>query len=185
MKEKFEEQIRRAFEDSTQNEREPLPGHEERFEMRLLKLKNAQKMRRIPPWIWMAAASVVTAVFIVYMVAGEMKKTNEIADRARLSDVSVEMAAVEAFYNDKLRIDQQGLNTSDPAIMKFLQDIERLEQEYKKLEEKLNENFNNERIVKAMVSNYKYRLQLLEQLQKYIEIQNELNTGKHEQKLSS
>ncbi len=55
MKQNFEENIKHAI-STADSGREPLPGNEERFEMRLLKLKEERKVRAIPSWIWLAAA---------------------------------------------------------------------------------------------------------------------------------
>jgi uncharacterized protein YhaN len=185
MQNKFEEHIKQALKRSDEFHDEPLPGHEERFEMRLLKQGEQRKLRRLPRWSLIITTAAAVVVFIVAIVISEVKKTNDMAEKARLSDVSPELAAVEDFYNEKLHIDVEQLNKGDQNIKRFLSDISKLESEYKRLEENLSKNFNNERIAQAMVNNYKYRLQLMEQLQKYIEIQNKINTQNNEQKLSS
>ncbi|MBX7051685.1 MAG: hypothetical protein K1X54_06600 [Flavobacteriales bacterium] len=184
MKEAFEDRIRKALLNES-DDQDLMPGHEERFEMRLLRMRDEKKERRIPRWPWIALAAAVVAGFIVTIVVSEVKKTNEYAEKVRLSDVSMEMAAAEQFYHERLKMDMSQLNTSDQNIKRFLDDLKRLESEYAMLEEQLAKNFTNQRVADAMVNNYRYRLQLMEQLQKYIEIQNKLNLQNHEEKLSS
>lgn len=186
MQEKFEDRIRKALQEE-ENSAAYLPpeGHEERFELRLLRQRAGRPEKRISMLPWVALAAAVVAGFIVAIVVSEIRKTNDYAEKARLSDISGEMAAVEEFYTEKLQVDLSKLNGSDPNIRRFLNDITRLEEEYKMLESTLGKNFTNEKVVQAMVSNYKYRLRLMEQLQKYIEIQNQINLQNHEQKQSS
>jgi predicted RNase H-like nuclease (RuvC/YqgF family) len=184
MKEVFEDRIKKAFE-SQDSDSELIPGHEERFEMRLLRMREDKKIKRFPRWPWIAAAAAVVAGVIVAITISEVKKTNDYAERVRLSDVSLEMAATEEYYNERLKLDVGQLNTTDQNIKRFLDDLKRLEGEYAMLEDQLSKNFNNQRIADAMVNNYRFRLQLMEQLQKYIEIKNKFNIQSHEEKLSS
>ncbi|MBL0314292.1 MAG: hypothetical protein IPP69_00450 [Flavobacteriales bacterium] len=184
MKEAIENRIRKAFENANEDQ-ELIPGHEERFEMKLLRMRAAKAERRIPRWPWIALAAAVVAGFIVAITISEVKKTNDYAERVRLSDVSMEMAAAEQFYHERLKMDVSQLNTTDDNIKRFLDDLKKLETEYAMLEEQLAKNFSNQRVADAMVNNYRFRLKLMEQLQKYIEIQNKFNIQSHEEKLSS
>ncbi len=159
---------------------EPLPGHEERFEMRLLQKREVQKMKRLPRWPWVLLAAATVAGIIVFVAISEVKETQEIAKNMKLSDVSQEMAIVEKFYSDRLSLDFNKINQEDMRIQKFMLDIKNLEIEYETLEKQLISNYNNQRLINAMVSNYKYRLRTLEHLQKYIELQNEIQNKTNE-----
>ena len=55
--------------------------------------------------------------------------------------------------------------------MPFEQKFQALEAEYTRLEEALNMNFGDERIVKAMMDNYKRRLQVLQTMLTHIKLQ--------------
>lgn len=186
MQDHFEIELKRTLAKLTAADgHEPLPGHEERFEMRLLQASDQRKIRRFPRWPVLTFAAACVAGLIISIVVVEVRKTNEQAAQVRLSDVSGEMALTEAYYNDRLQSEMQGLNTSDKNIRKFLDDVKKLEEEYKMLEATLAKNVHDERIAQAMVNNYKFRLKLMEQLQKYIEIQNKFNSNEQEEKLSS
>lgn len=185
MKSKFEEQLKAALQtDRIQFDPEPLPGHEERFEMRLLQKKEDLKIKKMPRWPIIGLAAAALIGFIVTIVVSEMKKSDDFAGFAKLSDVSEEMAATESYYTGRLQLDRNNLNTQDQNIAKFLTDLKKLEEEYKMLEVSLSKNFQNERITNAMVNNYKFRLRLMEQLQKYIEIQNKINNDHNEKQAS-
>ncbi len=186
MQGKFENQLKEAIKNAAVADgHEPLPGHEERFEMRLMQQRDNKRIRKIPRWPVLAVAAAAITGFIISIVVMEIKKTNDNADRLRLSDVSGEMAAVEEYYHSRLEGGLEGVNVTDKNVRKFMDDVKALEEEYKMLEEKLAKNFHDERIAQAMVSNYKFRLKLMEQLQKYIEIQNKINSNEEEEKLSS
>lgn len=163
---------------------EPLPGHEERFEMRLLRQREEKKVRRLPSWPWIALAAACIAGVIVTVSVREIKNTQEIAETMKLSEVSPDMAEVEQFYNQRIQIDFESLNQGDERIKRFMDDMKKLEEEYASLEKELARNYSNERVVKAMITNYQCRLRIMEHLQKYIEIQNELSTTNHEQPIS-
>lgn len=186
MQSKFENQIRSVLENSDQgSEFEPALGHEYRFERRLHELRELRKVKRIPRWSYIALAAAAVISLIISIVVIETKKTNDIAEKIRLSDVSGEMAAVEGYYHGRLQMNLNERNSTDLNIQRFMSDVKKLEDEYQMLEKTLAKNFRNERIALAMVNNYRYRLQLMEQLQKYIEIQNKINIQDHEEKLSS
>jgi hypothetical protein len=55
-----------------------------------------------------------------------------------------------------------------------------LEKESRKLDSLLLLNINNEKIVQGLIDNYQYRLRVIEQLKKYIEIKNQLKKTGHE-----
>jgi glutaredoxin-related protein len=185
MNEHFEHKIKSSLQQYAKDHSpEPLPGHEERFEMALLKLKENKQVKRMPRWPWIALAAASVAAIIVAIVVKEVKVTNEYADKVKLSDVSGEMAAVEEYYHDRLQMDYSNMNSSDANVKRFLADIKRMEDEYKMLEETLAKNFRNEKVTQAMVNNYKIRLRLMEQMQKYIEIQNQINTQNNEKQAS-
>lgn len=186
MQGKFENHLKNALKNADSADgHEPLPGHEERFEMLLLQQQKNKKIRRIPRWPVLTIAAAAITGFIISIVVMEIKKTNDTAEKTRLSDVSGEMALLEEYYHERLQGGLEGVNTTDKNIRKFMDDVKALEDEYKMLEETLAKNFHDERIAQAMVNNYKFRLKLMEQLQKYIEIQNKINTNDQEEKLSS
>ncbi|MFN0032554.1 MAG: hypothetical protein ACKVOR_10380 [Flavobacteriales bacterium] len=187
MKSRFEEQLKDAMLNPVGQHSampEPFPGHEERFEMRLLKMSEDKKVRQLPRWPWMVLAAACIAGVILFITVKEVKQTNEMARITKLSDVSRDMAEVENFYHQRLNIDYSKMNTSDIRIQRFLSDIKKLEEEYASLEKQLAQNYNNERLIKAMITNYQYRLRIMEHMQKYIEIQNEHNNSNNEQPIS-
>lgn len=180
MKSRFEEELEKALR-SAETTSEPLPGHEERFEMRLMRQREEKKIRRLPRWPWIALAAACVAGAIIAISVREIRSSNDLADTMKLSDVSPDMAEVEQFYNQRIQVDFSALNQGDARIKRFMDDMKKLEDEYASLEKELARNYSNERVVKAMITNYQCRLRIMEHLQKYIEIQNELSKSNHEQ----
>lgn len=176
---KIEEHLRKSSEDVP----EPFAGHEERFELRLKKARQQNTIRPLRQWLRVAAAAAVLLA-IGWVVVSNAWHTRHHA--ASIHDMRhPEVEAAEAYYKQFANIDFGQLNASDQRIQEFLREMNVLETEYKRLESLLAENFNNERVAKAMVENFQFRLKLMEQLRKYIEIQNQFNQQSHEQQLAS
>jgi hypothetical protein len=57
-------------------------------------------------------------------------------------------------------------------VQKFLYNLHYLESQYVVLENAYQSNRDDQKIVMAMVENYRYRLQVIEMMQKYIQIKN-------------
>jgi hypothetical protein len=161
-------------------EEEPHPGHEQRFARRLAQQHDDRKVRRIPSWLWIASAAASVAALIILLVVSEIRKTNETYSRMRLSDLNYEMARVEAFYEQRLNEKTPVLNSSDEMVARLQLQLKSLEGEYDALEVALAQAPGNQQIVEAMVSNYKYRLHIVELIQRYVEISNNVKKKQDE-----
>jgi hypothetical protein len=159
---------------------EPHPGHEQRFARRLAQQHDDRKVRHIPSWLWIASAAASVAALIIVLVVSEIRKTNEAYSRMRLSDVNYEMAQVEAFYEKRLNEKTPVLNNSDEMIARLQLQLKSLEGEYTSLEVALAQTPGNAQIVDAMVSNYKYRLHIVELIQRYVDISNNVKKKQDE-----
>lgn len=186
MKSNFENQLEQAIRDAAnQASAEPLPGHEERFETRLIQNAVRKKSRVVRLWSYsaVAAAAMITIVFtwLIYSGGTDTGPPEKFA-AIRLSDVSYEMSQVEKFYTDKLSSEKVNIASPDLRMSKFIVESKRLEGEYKMLEGLLAKNPSNEKIINAMIANYQFRLRILESLKKYAEIKNQLNNPNNEKK---
>lgn len=159
---------------------EPSAGHEERFEQRLLQHERRETRRLVPYWVWIGSAAAVLIGFIVTIAISETKKQNERAAESQAEPIIPEVEAARAYYAQHAISESEVNQHADDAIKRMMSEMRRLEEEYKKLDSLLANNYSNERLVNAMVENYQFRLRIAEQLRKYIELKNRTFTPQHE-----
>lgn len=160
---KFINENRDAFDNA-----EPTEGHEKRF-LRKLEQEVGQK-KTTSIFFWRVAASII--LLLVLAVAVLIPRFNSPSDvqygSMSLSDVSDEMANVEFYYKSKLateydKIDQ--LSLSDPLVKAYMDELDRLNEEYQNLEATLYQSGTHEKVVLAMIENFRLRLSLMEKLE--------------------
>lgn len=169
--EKYIRKNRDAFEHT-----EPIEGHEARFMQRLEAAQsNTRKNKAILFWR-VAAAVIVLVVLAVSVLIPRFNSPADVHYRATtLGDVSSDMADVEHYYQSRLseeydKIDQ--LSKSDPVVKSYLDELDKLNTEYQRLEATLYESGSHKKVVLAMIENFRMRLDLMEKLEK----QKNLNT---------
>jgi len=143
-------------------------GHEGRFEMRLERRNNESK-DRIRFWR-------VAAAIIVLVVAGGtllLPRLNSPADvqygSMALGEVSGEMADIERYYASKLSEEYQklgDLSQSNEQVKRLFDELEVLNLEYSELEKQLYRSGTNDRVILAMIENFRLRLSIVEKLEK-------------------
>ncbi|MCB0761126.1 MAG: hypothetical protein KDC12_06340 [Flavobacteriales bacterium] len=155
---------------------DPLPGHMSRFETRLLANQSKKKRNVIPMWAYAVAAACV-CIGILSITWFQLKADqHQFASHRQMSEVSPEMNRMESWFVKAIAERKGSLDMNDPSIAQGMRQLERLEQEYQILSEKLASNFGNEKILDAMIKNYRLRLEILENIQKHIEYKNKIKT---------
>jgi hypothetical protein len=91
-----------------------------------------------------------------------------------LSDVSSDLADVELYYQSKLSeeygvIDE--MRQSDPLVKLYVEELNLLNAEYTELEAQLYMSGTHEKVVLAMIENFRMRLNLIEKLEEQKELQ--------------
>ena len=118
------------------------------------------------------AAVLVVGLGITWLAS--LYTSDPYSNGVSLSDLSPELAETEFFYlqqvSEKLQLIQASDYGIDPEIMG---DLAVLDSAYQQLKMDLKDNIDNEEVVNAMITNYRIRLQLLEQI--LIEIQEHDN----------
>lgn len=158
---------------------EPLPGHQDRFRTKMEARQRHKKTRRVVLFRYsvLAAASVLLVVTIAFLLKPSGDSASVQAPVKGLSDISYEHARMVRFFEDKLQSPRlSGLDDTDAEVRRFLDENRRLEGQYQVLENMLIKNPSSEKLVDAMISNFKFRLQILESLQQYQKIKNNLKT---------
>ena len=151
----------------------PLTGHRKRFEDKLRKKEHQPFFNRNNPfWLYAAAASLLLLMgTFVWQWNNE-----ELPESIVLSEVSAVHAEMESFFKDQIKQSRTEVEMSaDSLVQKYLLDLKKLDYEHKKLESIHSKSPGNEKIVSALIRNYKTRLQILESLKRYIE-RNKQNT---------
>lgn len=148
-------------------------GHEERF-LNKLEASLPLESKRRNSW-WAIAATIVIFiglgawVFRYQSSSNVVESTNgTIATQTKtLGDVSPELKMVEDYYLASINLELSKVKFSPEnkeLLDGYLERLEELNNEYKKLSEELTKNGPNELTVNALIDNLKFRLNLLYRL---------------------
>ncbi|MEE9363795.1 MAG: hypothetical protein V3U92_14435 [Cellulophaga sp.] len=132
-------------------------------------LSKMDKPKVIPLWkrpSFNIAASVLFLVGIFsilrfFAIGGLNYETQETVVNKELQDVNMHYKSLVA-YQVKLVMDNSKLTIDDKN--EFLLFMDELDEEYKILELEMNKNLDNTIVLEAIVSNYKKRIELIENL---------------------
>lgn len=155
---------------------EPLPGHRERFESKLLAGEQQNRFfnRHNPLWLWGMAAGLL---FMIGLFLWNWNQELENQVPLKLADVSYELGATEEFFKTAMKAYPSIPESDDPVIQKQLLNLKRLENEHQRLEQELNYTAANERVISALIENYKLRLKVLENIRQYLRMKQERTTA--------
>ncbi|TMM53308.1 hypothetical protein FEE95_19790 [Maribacter algarum] len=166
-------------------------GHQERFLERLE--DELPKAKKSYLYVLKIAATVllfITAGYFAFEKYAEepikqtiVKKDGEIEKRKGISlgDLSPDLKKVENYYVANINLELSKLAVSDDnkaLVDSYMEQLESLDTEYKRLNKELNEIGPNDQTISALIQNLQLRLQLLQKLKKKL---NDLNTSKNEQ----
>lgn len=150
-------------------------GHQERFLAKLESMNDSDGVATIEPeskknnWYkWTIAAS------IILMVGFGLKTINSGNNTTTTSEIPEEIANAQFYFEGLINEDLEKLQSSKNEHTKKLIDdavvqINKLEEEYKALQKELIEDYDR-RIVKAMISNFQTRIDLLNMVLEQVEI---------------
>ena len=150
------------------DEKEPVEGHERRFEQRLERSEVGKKNAGIGFWKVAAAVAVILAIGLSVLVPQFNSPADVQYASMSLGEVSAEMADVELYYKSQLAEEYEKLNNlskSDPDVAAHLNEIEELNEAYAELERQLYESGSHDKVITAMIENFRLRLELLEKLE--------------------
>jgi hypothetical protein len=142
---------------------EPDEGHIERFQVKL----NQQKKHKL---IWRNGLKIAAAVVFVLMAVNQARLylTPEKKTEITLSSISNEYREVEFYYTSAIdgslteweRMEKEGLiSASDQQIMN--NEMKEFEQMYHKLQQELEANPGDERVINAMLEFYQSKLNVV------------------------
>lgn len=167
--EKFIKEQKEAFDNA-----EPVAGHRERFERRLDRIAEKENKSRVMFWR-VAAAIIVLVVLCVSVLVPRFNSPSDVQyGSMTLSDVSSDLADVELYYQSKLSEEYEvidEMSMSDPVVNSYIEELNLLNTEYALLEEQLYLSGTHEKVVLAMIENFRMRLDLIEKLEEQKELQ--------------
>jgi hypothetical protein len=171
--------LREMFKDSDSDLAEPMKaGHEQRF---LKRMEMALPVTKDPtfPWLRVAAALIVliglgTYIFMNWNTQEPLETTIVEKDSPvnqergiSFGDLSPDLKKIEDYYMVSINLELSQLEISDKnkaLIDSYMERLEELNQEYKRLNTELNEIGPNDQTITALIKNLQLRLQLLHKL---------------------
>jgi hypothetical protein len=178
----MEDKLHKLFKDFENqfDTEEPNSGHLNRFKLKLNNNKNSFFGSNFKLYSLLAAAASVILFFGIFVGKNLNNNTLELAQ------ISPEMRETQQFF--VAAIEQQlykielerNLETNEIINDAFIQ-LKRLETEYTDLTKELKLNYEDQRIIYAMISNFQQRIIVLQQLVTQIEQINQLKKQKNEE----
>lgn len=155
----------------------PPSGHQMRFREKLLDTHEQKTKRRVLP-MWAIGLAAALLVFLISaLVVYNIDSANDSAASSRgLADVSVEMNQMEHYYVDQINQRTAKLDLADPDINSLVKRYKKLEEDYEQLTIVLNKDFDNEKVIDAMIENYQLRLRILEGIKMKMELNDKTKT---------
>lgn len=147
---------------------EPENGHAERFALRLDRNKESEQKPREVFWRIAAAAIILIVAGLSVWMPKERMADDVQYGSLSLGEVSDELARVEAYYNGKLASEYEKMAGSAEAGVEaqaYMEELERLKNAYAELEKELYESGGHEKVVTAMIENFRLRLALIEKME--------------------
>lgn len=181
--------IRELFKkDTLSNEKMP-KDHEKRFLDKLEKALPSEKTK--PYWSWMRIAASVAVVLGLSFggytffkneqkpdkntVADVNKNNSVITNASSLASVSPDLKKVEDYYLASINFELSKLKPTPETkelYDDYLEQINTLDQEYKRLSKELEDSGPSELTINALIDNLKWRLNLLYRLREQIKALN-------------
>lgn len=121
-------------------------------------------------YVWRAAAIIVIAFGTVFYMSWINWKTN-----SQQAIMNAELEEAAYYYNDLIAVKVAEISRLDrSAEQEVFQNLEVLDQAFMELKSDLEDNADNEEVVRAMINNYKIKLEILEQIIVQLEARKKL-----------
>ena len=188
----MKQDLRKLFEVERDRKHELPDGHEARFEALLD--REFPRERKMPLYYFIGIAASVVVLFGLALAFYQVKpeetpvKTTVVQTPKEeagtysisLGDLSPDLRKVETYYMSSINMELAQLEISDQyreVVDDFMGRLAELDEDYKNLNEELNEIGPNEQTVSAMIRNLQLRLQLLLKLKEKL---HQLKSSKNE-----
>ncbi|WP_223033925.1 hypothetical protein [Hanstruepera marina] len=190
--------IRKLFEEARNNTEDKMSsGHEARF---LKKLDSQLPIKKSKSFNWLQiAASIVVIMGLGYgtftyfnnpiepVKVVDTNKNQEEPTKS-LGDISPDLKKVEDYYlaNINLELSKVKLTPDNKELIDgYISRLDELNKEYKRLSIELTESGANELTVNALITNLKFRLNLMYRLKEQLKLLNETNESQNPNKINA
>jgi predicted RNase H-like nuclease (RuvC/YqgF family) len=168
-------------------------GHEDRFFDKLESELPEKEKSNSYFWLKIAASILIMVGIGSYIYvngAGETNQNTTIVNNEEskdtdsnisLRDLSPDLEKIENYYVANINLELANLEVSDDnkgVVDGYMEQLEALDAEYKRLNKELNEVGPNDQTIEALIQNLQLRLQLLKKLKEKL---NQLKLSKNEQ----
>lgn len=166
------EQIEKFIQDQRDKFQVDLPpeGHFERFEMKLSASAPKKKSN-----YWIGFISGIAAVVAIGLIAF-FYTTKPEKEHLTLSDLSTQYADVEFYYTSTIEHQTKKLENicekygkDDKALQLLFREIKEYDQTYDQICKELNTAPNDERVINALITYYKTKLEIINKILSEIE----------------
>lgn len=152
----MEDKLHNFFSENEFDFQEPQSGHFQRFEKRL---KGGNSQRKTS-WKWMSVAASV--ILMIGFAFGSMTNTEDLFGRVKTPKIQ----EVESFFVNTINVELQEIEKNrtletEKIIENALDELEDLEEDYKRFLEELNNSGEQRSIINEMITNYQKRLDVL------------------------
>ena len=142
---------------------EPMLGHFDRFKVRLAKETIEKPKQNSHTWKWLSIAASIILLVGIWIGSNTAKPGLELAE------VSPEMQEAQNFFVSTIQteLEQIKLKRSDDnkqVIDDALNQLHKLEENYKQLTVELQKSNEDRRVIYAMISNFQQRIEVLQNL---------------------
>lgn len=143
-------------------------GHLERFEYRLDRIENSKRYTNIGFWRMAAAITILVAVAISLLIPRWNSTTEVQYGSLTLGEVSTELSDVERYYSSEVAKAYAALGedaTSDTLLAAHFDALKDLNEEYRNLEQELYMSASHQKVIDAMIVNFRLRLELIAEIE--------------------
>ncbi len=164
---------------------EPNEGHENRFLEKLNTNDSASvNSEKSSGFNWKPFLAIAASLVICFAVFTTSQSEPEVLD---LANVSPELSETQDFFTATIeaelkKLDKERSPLTKQIITDALEQIELLENDYKKLKTDLTESGKDQRVIYAMISNFQSRIDILNYVLEQIETIKQLKTDSNEPK---
>lgn len=163
---------------------EPSDSHRINFLAKLNQVEVGKPNTKTTKQWWQYGVAAILILSIGIMFVNDMNNNADQVVEKRHEQLPQEVMNVQYYMETNIKkelakIELERNDDTEAIINAAFNQLEFLEQEQKVIEEKLKANYDK-RLVKSLIDNFNFRIQLLENVMQQIEISKEIKSNNHQ-----